>query len=302
MELGIALPQYGRYASPDAIVQVAQAAEQLDYAAVWVVERLLRPTRSFEMPGQPPSPLPTYYATVYDPIETLTYVAAKTERIKLGTSIINAPFHVPVVLARRFATLDQLSGGRVIAGLGQGWMEDEFITANVPIKRRGAGFEEFVAALRASWGPDPVHFHGRFYHIPESEIGPKPAQPNGPPVILAVSSPGALERAARIGDGLNPIAFTWEVLEQSVLQFRSLAQAAGRDPAVLPIIVRANTDISAEPRAERQPLSGSLAQIGEDLVRLRVLEIDQVFFDLNMSETPIREQVVLMEQLRALAS
>jgi alkanesulfonate monooxygenase SsuD/methylene tetrahydromethanopterin reductase-like flavin-dependent oxidoreductase (luciferase family) len=95
----------------------------------------------------------------YEPLETLSYVAARTERIKLGTSVIDAPFHVPVVLARRFATLDRLSGGRVIAGLGQGWMEQEFITANVSPKRRGAGVEEFILAMRAAWGPNPVSFN-----------------------------------------------------------------------------------------------------------------------------------------------
>src|SRR5439155_18596359 len=95
----------------------------------------------------------------------LSYVAAKTERIKLGTSVISTFFHVPVVLARRFATLDQFSQGRVIAGLGQGWLKDEFETANVSFQRRGNGQEDYIRALRACWGPDPVHyltFHHNF--------------------------------------------------------------------------------------------------------------------------------------------
>jgi len=96
----------------------------------------------------------------FEPLETLSYVAALTERIKLGTSVIDALFHPPVMLARRFATLDQFSNGRVIAGLGQGWMPQEFETANVPMKRRGAGLDEVIDAMRACWGPDPVELPG----------------------------------------------------------------------------------------------------------------------------------------------
>ena len=104
MDLGIALPQWGKHASPEAIVQVAQAAERLGYASVWVQERLLRPLQPrTPYGGIPGMPIPEPYRTVYDPIETLTYVAAKTERIKLGTSVIDALFHVPVVLGRRGA-------------------------------------------------------------------------------------------------------------------------------------------------------------------------------------------------------
>src|SRR5438309_7932123 len=116
------------------------------------------------------------FATVYNPIETLTFVATRTTKVKLGTSVMSALFQNPVTLARRFATLDRLSGGRAIAGIGQGDFRDEFQAANVPITRRGRGFEDFVEAMRAVWGPDPVSFTGDFYNIPEARIGPNPAQ------------------------------------------------------------------------------------------------------------------------------
>lgn len=298
MDLGFALPQAGRYASREAIVRIAQEAERLGYSSVWVLERLLRPINPRNAPGGRPGSWPDVYATVYDPIETLTYVAAKTERIKLGTSVIDALFHVPVVLARRLATLDQLSNGRVIAGLGQGWSEDEFATANVPLKRRGAGLEEFVAAVRATWGPDPVRFAGRFYRIPESQIGPKPVQPGGPPILLGAFAPAAIERAARIADGLNPTMTAWEAFERTVNGFRSAARAAGRNPETLRIVVRANARVSETPLADpRTPLSGSIDQIARDLARLSSLGVDHAFF--SVTQMPVEEQVRLLERLRA---
>ena len=99
---------------------------------------------------------PEPFANVYDPIDTLAFVAAKTSRISLGTSVLDSLFQSPVILARRLATLDRLSGGRLVVGIGQGWMEQEFVAAGVPMKRRGAGFEEHIRAMQAVWGPDPV--------------------------------------------------------------------------------------------------------------------------------------------------
>ena len=173
-------------------------------ASLWVSDRLLLPTRPKEtFDGDP---WPEIFATVYDPIEMLTFAAARTRKVKLGTSVMSALFQNPVTLARRFATLDRLSGGRAIAGIGQGDFRDEFQAANVPIKRRGRGFEEFVKAMLAVWGPDPVSFTGDFYNIPESRIGPKPVQPGGIPMLLGAFAPTSVERAARIADGIMPAA------------------------------------------------------------------------------------------------
>jgi probable F420-dependent oxidoreductase len=300
MDLGVALPTSGVFASTGAIVRIAQEAERLGYAAVWTYERLLYPLGEGALLDGKPIALPEDYSSTYEPIETLAYVAARTERIKLGTSIINAPFHVPVILARRFATLDQLSSGRAIAGLGQGWMEQEFITANVTTRYRGAGIEEFIAAMRAAWGPDPVSFEGRFYHIPSSKIDPKPLQQGGVPILLGAASPAAIARAARIADGLNPIAFSLEALEATVNSFRSAAQAAGRDPSTLMIMVRANVPITANPLPEdsRPFLGGSPEQIAEDLVKVEALAVDHVLFA-DAASSNEEELVRRLERLQA---
>jgi probable F420-dependent oxidoreductase len=299
MKFGFALPQTGPLASPQAIVDAAQEAERRGYATVWVLERLLRPLTPRTSDGKPGRPMPEAYAIAYDPIETLTYVAAKTTRIKLGTSIMVAPFHVPVMLAKRLATLDQFSGGRLVAGLGQGWSEEEFATANVPLRRRGAGFEEFIAAMRAAWGPDPVSFIGRFYQIPPSQINPKPVQPGGPPIIVAAREPAAVERAARMGAGLHPIPTDWESFAQTVTRFRRAAQAAGHDPTGLPIVVRTNTIVSESPAPDpRPPLNGSHDQVADDLRRLGDLGVTEVFFDMNRFSISLRDQLRILDRLR----
>ncbi len=165
-------------------------AEKMGLASLWVSDRMLLPTKPRD-------------------------------------SVLSALFQNPVTLARRFATLDRLSGGRAIAGIGQGDFRDEFQAANIPLKRRGKGFEEFVLALHAVWGPDPVSFSGKFYTIPESRIGPKPAQSGGIPLLLGAFEPKALERAARIADGIMPAAgrnTTIEKLGQDLNGFRDMAR------------------------------------------------------------------------------
>ncbi len=296
MELGVSLPTSGPLAAPVNIARVALEAEQLGYAAVWTYERLLRPLADVPQPGRPPAAVPEADRLVYDPLETLSYVAALTDGIKLGTSVVDALLHPPVVLARRFATLDQFSAGRVIAGLGQGWMPQEFETANVPIRRKGAGMDEVIAAMRACWGPDPVEYRGRFYRIAPSEVNPKPVQEHLP-ILLGSMTPAGIQRAARIADGLNPIAVSPEALRGMVAAFRAAAKEAGRDPAHLPIVVRANVPITREPLgADRPYLGGSPQQIADDLTELGDLDLDQVLFS-NTAADNIEEHVQLLAAL-----
>jgi probable F420-dependent oxidoreductase len=198
--------------------------------------------------------LPEAYVSVYDPLETLTYVAATTRRIQLGTSVLDALFHPPVMLARRIATLDQFSGGRLDIGLGQGLIPQEFAAAGIPMRRRGAGYEEHIAAMRAIWGPDPVRFDGRFYQIAESQIGPKPVQPGGPPLLAGAVFPAGIERVARMGLGFNATVMSPDLddLRNTIGTFRHAAENAGRDPGSLPVVVRVNGSVTTKPPATRR--------------------------------------------------
>ena len=295
MELGVALPTFdGPLATPEAIARIAHEAEDLGYAALWTFERQLRPLGTLPMIG---GPAPEEYRTAYDPLETLSFVAATTSRIRLGTSVMTALLHPPVVLARRFATLDRLSGGRVIAGLGQGWIPQEFETAGVPLRRVGAGMDEVVAAMRACWGPDPVAHDGRFYRIAPSEAGPKPVQAHTP-VLLGSNTPGGVRRAARIADGINPIAFSSESLTGLIGTFHDALRAEGRDPAAATVVVRANVPLTSDPITGDRPfLGGSPDQVAQDVARLEGTGVDHVLFA-DTAAAELDDTVKLLEQLR----
>ena len=281
VQIGAALPVAGKDVSAEGLAAVAEGAERMGLGSVWAYERLLRPTEPIPMggPGGPVMDPPPDWDDVYDPVEALTYVAARTERVLLGTSVLVALFHPPVVLARRLATLDRLSGGRLLAGVGQGWMAREFAAAGVPLGRRGAGFEEHLEAMRAVWGPNPVRYDGRFYQVPECEIGPEPVRTGGPAVLVGAATPPAVERAARLGLGLALVVFDWDALRGTVSAFRRAAAAAGHDAHGLPVTVQVNGAVSAgSPVDDRTPLTGAVEQVADDLLELDRLGVDHVFW------------------------
>jgi alkanesulfonate monooxygenase SsuD/methylene tetrahydromethanopterin reductase-like flavin-dependent oxidoreductase (luciferase family) len=149
LKVGITLPQAGQQATRENVIQTAQQAEEEGFDSLWVFERLLWPINpQTPYPVTPDGSLPIEYQIVLDPLETLTYVAANTNKIALGTGVIDMLFHNPVVLARRFATLDVLSGGRTICGLGIGWSKDEYQVSDIPFKDRGKRADEFIQALK----------------------------------------------------------------------------------------------------------------------------------------------------------
>jgi len=296
LKLGVHLPVAGKGASPETIMQVALEAERLGLDSVWSWERLMRPTVPIALGGAggPVMDAPEMFGSVYDPIETLSYVAARTSRITLGTSVLDTLFQSPIILARRLATLDQLSDGRLFVGIGQGWMDQEFEAAGVSMKRRGAGFEEHILAMRAVWGPDPVSFEGRFYRIPEADIGPKPVRPGGPRLMAGAASPAAIERAGRLGIGLTLVIFDWDTIREASKAFRAAGSAAGHDPDTLPIMLQVNGNVTAEPPDERGPLLGSPDQVAADLDQAAELGVKHVYW--NSNDDPL-SQLPLLAQL-----
>ncbi|MFO7298881.1 MAG: TIGR03619 family F420-dependent LLM class oxidoreductase [Actinomycetes bacterium] len=288
IKIGIALPNSGAHADARRLVDLAVEIERLGFDSVWTLDRWLRPLDPVAMPGMPePAMMPPSYSTVLDPIDLLCAVAAVTERLWLGTSAVNALYHSPVLLARRYATLDHLSSGRAIAGVTSGWMEPEFVAAGRVLPPDALA--EHVAAMRAVWGPDPVAFAGEHFEIPPSDIGPKPVQA-AIPVLVGYATDAGIERAARIADGLHPFRQDLDRLGDDIDRFRRHARAAGRDPSSLQVVARFAAHLEPNPG---RPFAGPVGTWMEDLEALAALGVNhaviQVAGDLDGTIAVITE-------------
>jgi probable F420-dependent oxidoreductase len=188
MQLGIHLPHIGRKAGPDSIRRAAIQAEELGFDDVWVSEHIIVPKDG----GYPPSP------NFWDPVLTLTWAAAVTKRVRLGTSVLVLPLRHPLPLAKELATLQNLSGGRLILGAGVGWLEAEFDALGVPFKERGRRMDEGIAMMRAVWSQDPVTFEAKWIPAKIDTMRSQP-QPIAPiPIWIGGSSDAAIMRALRL--------------------------------------------------------------------------------------------------------
>jgi probable F420-dependent oxidoreductase len=281
MKVGFALPNVGPLGSRKSVTEVAQHAEKLGYDSLWTIERLLWPVEpKTPYPVTPDGSLPEPYQHVLDPLETLTFAAACTSRVGLGTSVLDIPYYNPVMLARRIATLDILSDGRARVGLGLGWSQDEFDAAGASMKERGARADEFLAVLKAIWTEDPVAYEGKFYRVPKSIVHAKPVQKPHPPIYMAAFAPAALKRLATMADGWNPVAIPVDGMKQMFDSVREMAKAAGRDPDSLQLVVRANLEVTKSPLGNnRMIFTGTLDQIHADVEATRKIGADEILFD-----------------------
>ena len=285
MRLGFNIPNLGPVASAENVAKVAQRAEALGYDTVWVTERLLWPINpQTPYAGSSDGSLPEAYKIQLDPLGALTYAAAHTRRIGLGTSVLDMPYYNPVMLARNLTTLDVFSGGRLRVGLGQGWSQDEFDATGASMKTRAGRADEFLQVLHAIWKTDPAEFNGKHFRLPKSIIQPKPVQKPHPPIYLAAFSSPALKRIATLGDGWNPVAIPADGMKQMWEGVKAMAKEAGRDPNELKMVVRANLGITSEPiTLNRFIFTGSLDQIKGDIQACREIGASEVHFDTQFS-------------------
>lgn len=221
--VGLTLPQLGEHVTRDAVRAFCTSAEELGFASLWVQEHMffaMQPSAPYA--ARPGLPVPDAYRTTLAPLELLSMAAAWTERVTLGTGILVGGYHRPVELAQRIATLDVLSGGRLIVGLSVGWSKDEHDQMDVEFTTRGRRMDELVTALRACWGPDPVQFDGEFFHIPESIVSPKPVQQPHPPLLSGMRSGAGLRRTAALFDIWNPASGSVDQLAATAAQINAM--------------------------------------------------------------------------------
>lgn len=255
------------------MIHVARRAEQLGYAGLWTFQRLLSPVNGGwgEM-----------YRSVQDAVVTLGFLAGHTERIPLGTAVVNLPFISPVVLAKQLATLDILSRGRLNVGLGLGWADQEFAATGANKRHRGRQAEEYVHVLRTLWTDDAAEHDGTFYRVPRMRLDPKPVQRPGPPILLGGHAPVALRRAGRIADGwISGSQADLTAIGQAIDAVKAAAAEAGRDPGSLRFVCRGAMRVRPAGAPDRKPLTGSLDEIRADFAELAGRGVTELFIDLN---------------------
>jgi probable F420-dependent oxidoreductase len=279
MELGFAVPTAGSWATPDRMVEVATRAEELGYASLWTFQRLLFPAEEAELANPRWQPV---YRSVHDPLVTLSFLAAHTTRVRLGVAVLNMPWYSPILLAKLATSLDHVSGGRLDLGLGLGWSPQEYDAAGAPFERRGERADDFLACLRAIWTEDPVDYRSEFHVVRQARVHPRPLQQPHPPVLLGGAAPAALRRAGRLAQGwISSSGTDLTTIGSSIAVVRDAATAAGRDADALRFVCRGVVRVRPAGHEQRRPLSGSLAEIRDDLAVIAGHGVSEVFVDLN---------------------
>jgi probable F420-dependent oxidoreductase len=273
MKIGFGAPVSGSWATPENMAHIARRAEELGYHSLWTYQRLLSPVDAAwgEM-----------YRSVLDPVVPLAYIAALTSRIRLGVAVINMPFISPVVVATQLAALDIVSGGRVDAGFGNGWSDEEFIATGASKQGQARRADEFLAVVKMLWTDEVVEHSGEFYRVPRMRLDPKPVQRPNPPILLGARAVPALQRAGRLCDGwVSSSRADLRTIGESVAVVKAAAEQAGRDPDALRFVCRGVARVREAGGADRPPLTGTLDQIRADIDDLAAQGITELFFDLN---------------------
>ena len=276
MRFGLFAVNFGACADPVLQRRVARAAEESGFDSIWTGEHVAMPVGD--------NPVGIDAATpILDSLVTLGHLAAHTERVRLGTGILVLPHHNPMLLAKALATLDVVSGGRLIAGFGGGYVEAEFKALGVSFRHRGAITDEYLDAMRAIWTEEVPRFSGRFASFGDVRCEPKPVQRPHPPIVIGGRSPAALRRAARIGDGWYGFALTVEQTAEIVRDLGRLRAELGRSDRpfeislttfekLTPDLVAQATDAGVHrlivfPRVRPDALEETVRRLGSEFVQ-----------------------------------
>ena len=282
MKLGLMFVNSGPFSNPELLAHLAQKAEQCGFESLWTVEHVVIPkdyqspypySKSGKIPGGEDVAIP-------DPLLPLSFAAAITKNIRLATGVIILPQRHPIYLAKEIATLDLLSGGRMILGIGSGWLKEEFDALGLDFHTRGARTDEAIQAMRACWRERASSFHGKHFNFGPVLSFPKPVQ-SSVPIHIGGHSPAAAKRAGRLGDGFFPALGEIPRLQELFAMMREAAVAAGRDANKIELscMARATVDavkavqdigisrvVVAPPAFDQEGLSRGLEKIGNEVI------------------------------------
>ncbi len=295
LELGFHLPCRGPLARVDVLTRLARAADALGYSVISISDHVVLPkTSSAPYPYDHSGAFPGGAQQPFiEPIPLAAWLLAITKRVRVAISVLVVPYRNPVVTAKQLATMDAMSGGRLIVGVGVGWWPEEFeAVAAPPFAERGAVTDEYINLMKALWTQSDPRFDGKYYRIRDVTMFPKPAQKPHPPIWVGGHTEPALRRTALLGDAWHPIGLRGpaglapEELAEKVARIRTLARAAGRDPAAIRVAFRGPIDLwptrgrpPAGPTGENRLLAGPLAKVVSDLRAYEAAGADTVIFD-----------------------
>ena len=285
---GVALPNYGPLAGASGLLRLARRTEARGFDSVWVADHLVAPVGvSTVYPfDRRPDPTPGDMGVIedfYEPLTTLAFLAGATARVRLGVSVYVLPYRNPVVTAKTVATLDALSGGRLIFGVGVGWLREEFAALGQDARYRGRTTDEYLEVCRRLWRDDVAEFTGRHYLLPPVRTGPKPHQRPWPPVWIGGNSPAACARAVALGDGLHLIDLTPDDVAVRVARVRTELARAGRDATRFTVSLRKG--IVVRGTDDERPLYGTVAKIRRDVAAYAAAGIDYLVLGLRQAAT-----------------
>ena len=244
--------------SPDT-AELAKRAEELGFESFWLPEHAILPVNTTSRyGGTPDGSIPPSMADIGDPLIGLARASASTSTIKLGTAISLVPEHNPLLQAKQIATLDRVSNGRFLFGIGAGWLQEETEIMGGDFRHRWGQTREAILAMKELWTKEEAEFHGRFYDFPPVKCSPKPVQTPHPPVYLGGFAPNVFKRVVAWGDGWMPVRVTEEQVRMGRATLDELAEAAGRDPKSIRLMV---CNVPADP-----DLIGRLESAGADRV------------------------------------
>lgn len=267
MDFGVFFANAGPFARPDPFSHLVTSAEAVGFESAWTIEHVAIPIGytskyPYDESGKIPMPDDT---DMSDPLMPLAFAAAQTERIKLGTGILILPQQHPLYVAKKVATLDVLSKGRAILGVGIGWMRDEFNALGIPFEERAARTDESIRALRSLWKGEAEAFEGEFFSWNALHSKPSPVQEGGVPIVIGGHAPASARRAARFGDGFFPGVFGPEQLAGLLAVMRNECRNVGRDPAEIELTcLLAGTDLDIVHQFEDLGVSRLLVGYGFD--------------------------------------
>ena len=281
MEFGVTIPNNWGVEDPKQVLALGPLAETMGYDSVWVMDHLFNTGYIRERLEDRP---------YYHPMATLSYLAATTQRVSLGTSVLVLPYHNPVELAKYTATLDQMSSGRVILGVGVGAMAEEFQALGIPMRQRGSLTNEAIAVMKELWTNHSPSYQSSRWDFSDLRFSPKPSQTPHIPLWIAGSSHGALRRTATMGDGWHPTGVSPEDFALGRKEIAEIAAAAGRDVSAITMSARIEVEVEGGPSSERAVSRAQLS--GDDhgsmrasIEAYRVAGVDHIVLAPNSGDT-----------------